>query len=368
MKPGWTRTLLALALGGVASPASAQADFIRYEALLSARIALEDFPPFNPTPLVPALRSEIREPDDLETAFNAWADMDSLENEVVQWLLADGMRRYQELALLSDGHCAPLFPALAARDLPRSLGYLPLLLTACDPSYVGPGDRKGIWALVDTNDSDDSAIEWLHVPAIASEQAIAQLENAWAAHPRAPIDALWAFLHQGRHPLGSLPPAPGASASFDEWITLYRVIARLLENFERPDRRGFWLDWWASWQPVDCPGPLTAQAIRANLGWNRRVQQTLMPWFESGALMCADWSELEWLLPPHRTEAWTDQIQSSSPPFPSFPTTTHRVLSGESLGGIARMYGVDLREIMEQNDLETSALRADQILQIPNLP
>jgi hypothetical protein len=149
---------------------------------------------------------------------------------------------------------------------------------------------------------------------------------------------------------------------------LYRVTARLLENFERPNLREFWLDWWATWEPVDCPGPLTAEAIRANLGWNRRVQQTFMPWFETGELTCADWTELEWLLPPKRAQAWADQMHSAPPLPPTFPTTIHRVLSGESLGGIARMYGVDLQEIMVQNGLSTSALQADQILVIPNLP
>lgn len=366
MKPGWTRTLLALAIGGFANHVDGQADFIRFDALVSARIALEDFPPFNPGPLSPALRTEIREPDELETAFNDWADLDSLENEVVQWLLADGMRRYQELALLSDGHCAPLFPALEARDLPRSLGYLPLLLTACDPSYVGPSNRKGIWGLVD--DAEGSTVEWLHVPEIATEMAIAQLEKAWAKHPDDPMVALWTFLHQGRHPLGTRPPAPGAAPSFDEWITLYRVTARLLENFKRPNRREIWLDWWATWEPVDCPGPLTAQAIRANLGWNRRVQQTFMPWFETGEVTCADWMELDWMLPPKRAQAWANQMHSSPPVPPTFPTTIHRVLSGESLGGIARMYGVDLQEIIVRNGLSTSALQADQILEIPNLP
>lgn len=366
MKPGWIRTLLALTLGGIPSLGTAQADFIRFDALVSARIALEDFPPFNPGRLSPALRNEIREPDELETAFNAWADLDSIENEVVQWLIADGMRRYQELALLCDGHCAPLFPALEARELPRSLGYLPLLLTACDPSYVGPGNRKGIWGLIDN--TERSTVEWLHVPEIASETAIAQIEKAWAAHPDAPMDALWTFLHQGRHPLGPRPPAPGDAPSFDEWITLYRVIARLLENFERPNRRVVWLDWWATWQPVDCPGPLTPEAIRANLGWNRRVQQTFMPWFESGKLTCADWGELDWWLPPNRAQAWADQTQSSPPLPPTYPTTSHRVLSGESLGGIARLYGVDLSEILALNGLTTSALQADQILEIPNLP
>lgn len=367
MKPGWTVPVFASACLMLAGDCQAQADFIRYDALVSARIALEDFPVFNPVPLGPAIRSEIREPDDLEAAFNRWADMDSLENEVVQWLLADGMQRFQELALLSDGHCAPLFSALEARGLPRSLGYLPLLLTACDPSYVGPGNRKGLWALPDDSETA-SPVEWFHVPEVASETALALLEEAWARHPDDPVNALWAFLHRGKHPLGPVAPTPGSAASFDEWITLYRVIARLLENFERPNRREIWLDWWATWQPVACPGPLTAASIRASLGWNRRVQQTFMPWFEAGELQCSDWNELEWMLPPKRAKAWKDQTQSSPPPASSFPQTTHRVLSGESLGGIARMYGVDLPEIMVLNGLTSPALQADQTLLIPNLP
>ncbi|PAP78462.1 LysM peptidoglycan-binding domain-containing protein [Rubrivirga marina] len=53
----------------------------------------------------------------------------------------------------------------------------------------------------------------------------------------------------------------------------------------------------------------------------------------------------------------------SRPAAPARPTT-HRVRSGEHLTGIARQYGVTVRQIMEWNDLDSDVLRVGQSLRV----
>jgi LysM repeat protein len=52
-------------------------------------------------------------------------------------------------------------------------------------------------------------------------------------------------------------------------------------------------------------------------------------------------------------------------PLPTVATTTYRVVSGDTLIGIAGRFQTTVKAIMDLNKLTTTTLRVGQVLQIP---
>ena len=347
-----------------------QADFQHYTRLFEARWTLQDLPTeFHQTRAIkPLLKNTILAPDELELAFEPWNDQDSMENVVMQWYLRDNMRNFQRMGWLYDGFGHPLRSELQKRNLPIAFACLPLMLTAGDASYVGPGGRAGLWALSTSEIEGNStnSMDRRHLIEWSNQFALDRLEAIHTQYPEDPLMVLWTYLHRGEHPLGSTPPEPGVSSAFDAWITLFRVTARLLENFNRPSARGEWILMWSSWETVSCPGHISRSFLRKHMGWNRRDQQTWMPAIITMDWDCDIWEQTELSLPPHLAARWNsiqwplnkDDIHSDWVPI------EHVVQPGETLGSIARLHGVSLTEIIDWNGLENTALQADQTLYI----
>lgn len=359
-----------LSIGGSINAVRSQADLIRFDALLDNRWMLGDVPDESRSlpAMQPVLRDSIAGPDALELAFAPWADLDSLENVVVQWMLGDGMANLQKLALLYDGFCLPLRSELEAAGLPVSMACLPLMLTACDPSYLGPGNRAGIWALPLAGNPPASCDRRHHLDD-ATAVALSKLMAYNEADEDDPLQVLWRFVRADKPDALSPHPQPLASKSFDEWITLYRVLVRFLENFERDDHRGTWLLEWSRHREVQCPGELNRTNLRHALGWDRRTQQTWIPWWRGEELSCDVWAACPVTLPAELASNWEEAFSHGVPSFDGvpFPEFVHRVAAGESLGGIARKYGVSVAEIVAMNDLANDGLQVDQTLLIPAL-
>lgn len=358
-----------LIIGTSRSRVQAQADFIRFNALVNNRWTLGDVPDEarNLPNLQPVLRDSITGPDALEIAFAPWEDMDSLENVAVQWLLGEGMENLQKLAWLYDGFCLPLRSRLDAVGLPVSMACLPLMLTACDPSYIGPSNRAGIWALSASADSAPTCDRRHHLDE-ATERALAALTQLNNTYVDDPLQVVWSFVRAGRPDAFNPHPQPLESKTFDEWLTMYRVLVRFLENFDREDHRGAWLLEWAKYEEVACPGELSRMNLRQELGWNRRDQQTWIPWWRGDVLTCEVWSDCPVTLPAQRAKSWLEAFSRGiSPESGGHPTTIHKVAAGETLGGIARQYGVLLTEIVAINNLDGDGLQVDQTLRIPAL-
>lgn len=349
----------------------AQADLVRFKTLFDNRWTLGDVPAeAQALPMLqPQLRDSIAAPDALEVAFAPWTAMDSLENVMVQWLLSDGMRNFQKMTWLYDGFCLPIRERLEMEDLPVSLACLPLMLTAGDPSYMGPGDRAGIWALPQVQGDVSQTCDERHQVDRATDVAIASLIEWSKVYPDDVLQVVWSFMRAASPEASQPHPEPQASKAFDEWLTLFRVLVRFLENFEREDHRGVWLLQWTNAEEVACPGPLNRTILRGELSWNRRQQQTWMPWWRGQALTCAVWDDCPVVLPRAQAAAWNDAFADGvqAADAVDFPETLHRVSAGESLGGIARLYGVSLAEIVSVNDLASEGLQVDQTLRIPAL-
>lgn len=356
-----------------AMEAHGQADFRHYTRLFEARWSLEDLPSKSreTQALKPILKDTILAPDDLELAFEPWNAQDSMENVVMQWYLKDNMRNFGRMGWLYDGFSQPLRSELRKRNLPIAFACLPLMLTAGDASYVGPGGRSGIWALplseIDHQSSD--SLDRRHLIQWSNHRALDRLEAIHAQHPDDPLMVLWTFLHRGQHAIGRNPPQPGDSPSFDAWIALFRVTARLLENFDRPSVRGEWILMWSRWKTVSCQGRISRSLLRKHLGWTRRDQQTWMPAIQTMEWDCDIWEGTELSLPPSLAVRWN----SLDWPLDGFEIPSdwgaieHVVQSGETLGSISRLHGVSLAEIVNWNGLQNTAIQADQTLVIPAL-
>ena len=350
---------------------SSQVDFARYRMLLEDRWTLADLPAEaqDHKPCTPVLKDSIVAPDELEIQFAAWEGMDSLENVVVRWILDDGMKNHQRLGWLSDGFCLPLTEMMSAEGLPPSLGYLPLLLTCADLSYIGPGDRRGMWALSSNEMEAPSCVDNRHLLEPANQLAGRRLIALAKAHPNDPLEVVWRFLRWSDSDAQDPHPNPGENQAFDEWITLYRVIVRLLENLERTSQRGKWLLAWSQWEEVTWHKDMSRRLLRQELGWNRREQQTFLPWWSGPLENCPDATRLVLALPADAAAAWRRSFGEGLPEETWSPSSLHlhEVRTGESLGLIARKYGVTLAEIMSENGMDEPALHAGQTLRIPDL-
>ena len=357
-----------------------QPDLTRWVQLIDQRAGYPDFAGFaerHPDAFVngavPHLAQEIGELDALENRLLAWENLPDLEDRAVQALLSDGMHRWQVLAALADLYLPEIQPLVDATGLPRSFAWLPALLTGFDYAYEGPGDRAGLWALdwpsaqilLDFTQPGTDPRMYVN---LCTEAAVTQLGVLAERFPAEPHRVLVAYV-KGPGYARNWSGTPGEDSALDEWLTLYRVVARLWENLERDRTTVAWVEDFSTWEQVPCPGPVDRVALVEWAGLDRRAQRTYLPWWTGTEVDCEAWEAAEVRLPRDLAQqlgeidwsAWTphrfaDYSQSS--------TTEHRVSSGDVLGLIARRYGVTVREIKEWNGLKTDLIQIGQTLEI----
>ena len=358
----------------------AQPDLARWIQLIDDRSAFPDFVAFESAHpeafqehAVPHLAHEIAELDALEQALMAWEDDPELEDRAVEALLGNGMRRWQVLSALADLYLPELAPRVEAAGLPPSVAWLPALLTGFDFAYEGPGDRAGLWALdwpmaQILLDTTTPGVDERMFVAPCTEAAVAQLAALHERFAGDPLRALVAYA-KGAGYARNWGGQPGDDPRLDEWLTLYRVVARLWENLERERRTVEWLADFSTWEMVACPGPVDRIALVERAGFDRRAQRTYLPWWTGDALDCSAWEAVEVKMPRDLAQQlaavdWSDWTPHSFGDYSQSSTIDHRVKSGEVLGIIARKYGVTVREIKEWNGLSNDLIRIGQVLEI----
>ena len=357
-----------------------QPDLPRWVQLIDQRAEYPDFAAFaeqHPEAFeegaVPHLASEIGELDALESRLLVWENLPALEDDAVQALLANGMHRWQIVAALADLYLPEIQPVVEAAGLPRSFAWLPALLTGFDYAYEGPGDRAGLWALdwpsaqILLDFSSNGTDPRMYVNQ-CTEAAVTQLALLTERFPGEPHRVLVAYV-KGPGFARNWKGVPGEDAALDEWLTLYRVVARLWENLERDRTTVAWVQDFSTWERVTCPGPVDRVALVEWAGMDRRAQRTYLPWWTGAAVDCETWEAAEVRLPRDLAQrfeevdwsAWTPHTFSD---YSQSSTTVHRVRSGDVLGLIARRYGVTVREIKEWNGLKNDLIRVGQALEI----
>ena len=359
---------------------SAQPDLSRWVQLIDLRAASPDFRSFErmhpeafEAGAVPHLASEIAALDALETALLAWEANPELEDQAVQALLANGMRRWQVVAALADLYLPEILPRLEATGLPQSFGWIPAMLTGFDYAYEGPGERAGLWALDWPSaqillDFSLPGVDPRMYAIPCTEAAATQLSLLAERFPNDPLRTLVAYA-KGPGYARNWGGKPGDDPALDEWLTLYRVVARLWENLERERTTYEWVAEFASWVAVPCPGPVDRVALVEWAGMDRRAQRTYLPWWTGSHVDCSAWEAAEVRLPRDLAQRfleadWEQWTPHAFPDYSQASTTVHRVNTGEVLGLIARKYGVSVAEIKGWNGLDSDLIRVGQALEV----
>ena len=376
----WLRlTLLAVCASGSLGMRS-QPDLPRWIQLIDQRAEYPDFAEFSARHpeafeenAVPHLAREIGELDALENRLIDWENLPALEDNAVQALLANGMHRWQIVAALADLYLPEIQPVVEAAGLPRSFAWLPALLTGLDYAYEGPGDRAGLWALdwpaaqILLDFTSDGTDPRMYVNQ-CTEAAVTHLAVLAERFPGEPHRVLVAYV-KGPGYARNWSGVPGEDAALDEWLTLYRVVARLWENLERDRTTVAWVEDFSRWERVPCPGPVDRVALVEWAGMDRRAQRTYLPWWTGSEVDCEAWEAAEVRLPRELAQRFREVDWSSWTPhtfsdYSQSSTTVHRVRSGDVLGLIARRYGVTVREIKAWNGLTNDLIRVGQPLEI----
>ncbi len=359
---------------------SAQPDLQRWVQLIDDRSTFPDFTAFEaahpeafPPDAVPRLAHGIAEMDALERALLDWEHDAALEDRAVEALLGNGMRRWQVIAALADLYLPELAPRVEAAGLAPAFAWLPAMLTGFDFAYEGPGDRAGLWALdwptaqilLDT--AVEGIDERMYVVA-CTEAAVAQLAALTERFPKEPLRVLVAYAKGAGYAM-NWGGQPGDDPRLDEWLTLYRVVARFWENLERERQTVEWLADFSDWEPVPCPGPVDRVDLVEVAGLDRRAQRTYLPWWTGAVVDCGAWEAAGVKMPRDlalqmRSADWSQWTPHSFGDYSQSSTIEHRVKSGEVLGIIARKYGVTVREIKAWNGLSNDLIRVGQSLEI----
>ncbi len=370
----------ALAVVCMALPLSAQPDLSRWIQLIDQRAEFPDFSAFEAEhpeafiqDAVPHLAQEIAGLDALEEQLLQWESLPDLENLALKALMDDGMRRWQIIGILADLYMPEIVPAVENVGLPSSFAWIPAMLTGFDYAYAGPGDRGGLWALdwpsaqILLDMSKDGVDERMYA-GMCTEAAVAQLSALSNRFPDDPLRVLVAYV-KGPGYGNNWSGEPGDDPLLDQWLILYRVVARLWENLERDRLTVDWIADFAGWEVVPCPGPVDRISMVEWANLDRRAQRTYLPWWTGAFVNCEDWNAAEVRLPSALAQQfnaveWNEWSPHLFEDYSQSHTSIHRVKSGEVLGLIARQYGVSVQEIKTWNALKTDLIRVGQELEI----
>ena len=269
---------------------------------------------------------------------------------------------------------------LREHGLPSQLSWLPLVESLFKVRALSHAGALGLWQFIRSTGQRYglSRDEWVDLrldPERSTDAALAYLADLHAAFGDWP-KALAAY-NCGE--AGVARRQRGAGGDYQDFWDLYerlpfetrRYVPRFIATLmilEDPGRYGLTL-----------PEPLTpastpvlvkvARAVDldrldAALGLEKGTLRELNPALRSGATPPRPW---DLAVPDGRQERVAAAVQALPEfkrPLPS--ATMHRVRSGETLGAIARRYGVSVRAIVAANGLRNAhRLRRGQVLRIP---
>lgn len=365
----------------------AQPDIDEWKILVDDRCAFPDFrllrvanPSLLPANPNPQLASRIPAPDALEEAFAPWSVLSEMEQDAMSAHRENGMKRWQHITALDDLYGPDIRTLLLHEGLPASFGFLPLLITGYDPTYVGPGNRAGLWGLTEQDARSlglriDSNIDERMIPERSTRAAISYLRQLRARFPGADHKVAVAFI-KGPSFATSWSGKPGNDALLDEWIALYRVVVRMQFNLEHPSVRFAWMDFMATWQPATCTSsPIGRAQLEALLGMDRRSQATFFPWWMGDSLDCVLLTRYPISIPPLFSQHWHRLQRDDFHMIPPQPISSngaarqkHVTRRGDTLHTVARKYGITPTELQQWNALKSGTLRPGLSLHVSPPP
>ena len=343
--------------------------------------------------LKPKLRSTIPEMDPLELALQAWTTDLELENECVQALISNGMERWQILQLLRGLYGIDIELALSEEDVPPSFQWLPILLSGYDHAFEGTSKRKGLWHL----SVEDSEKFGLHLNEMTDDRMLAfeataaateKIRRLYRRFPQSPERALVAYV-KGMAFATRWSGTPGFDRDLDQWLTLYRVVARLMVNIESTPFDMAWGQCLAQWEPIAYPGRIHREALFNVLGMTPTIQHELLPWWAGETLSELEFDNYAPLLPARWALLWNNRIDQLSAwtagseltvndrESPNYPVKTpiaeasydpcilHEVKAGDTLWNISQRHKGSTPENLAEINNIVDYIRIGQIICIP---
>ena len=292
-------------------------------------------------------------------------------DRALQRLLADGMLCFRLMEAAADRHRTEVETAFDQAGLPADWAMLPMALTGWNNAYYGPGRRAGPWAM-DMTSALSLGLEirrgWdeRHLPETMTPAAIAHAHKCADAFPGDPLRQIISFV-RGPQAARNLNVA-ALDAPLLEWLHLFRVILQVDRNFDWNDTHALWMLRAGELQRVVCSGSgpaffSLADTVPAIFGALRMEN----PWFTTDSIGF-NAARPELLVPISVGLRWSERDGfCNGRPAPRAParSVVHVVRPGEVLGGIARDYGVRIREIQLANQLKGDLIRVGQRLTVP---
>jgi len=343
----------------------------------------------------PKIKAAVPELDALELSLSPWARDLELEDECVQSLLEGNMFRLQILHVMQVLYASDIERALSQKNIPSSFQWIPILASSYNHAFKESNGHAGLWGLTraqadKANVLIDHRVDERMLPQEATRAAIELLDRLHRRFPMNPERVLVGFI-KGMPFASRWSGEPGYDEGLDEWLALYRVIARFMVNLEAPDFEGNWGGFLTTWRPVSCPN--NNKLLNGELGMTVDIQNQLLPWWTGADLTCSLLEEYQPYFPNEWAVRWdlsfekspaslgADTINNVMPnrgnsnsvlpetldAESKAPCFEHEVKKGDTLYNISRRFpGTTPATIAAKNRI-TDVIKIGQILCIPRL-
>ncbi len=280
-----------------------RADFVSFDAA---------YPDWFDSQATPTLKTQVPELDELETALQPWAIDAERENRCVQSLLEGNMLRLQIIRVLQGLYAPDLERELVLNEIPSSFQWIPVLASSYNHAFRGVNGHAGLWGLSEAQALKEGIARSGRIDermgiVESTRAAVAILDQLQRRFPMDPDRVLVGFL-KGMPFASRWSGQPGYDDELDDWIALYRVVARFMVNLDAPDFESAWGAELTTWRPVDCPGEIDNRQLTQVLGMSLDVQEQLFPWWIGQSLPCNTFEEFEPYLPRAWADKWDEQM------------------------------------------------------------
>ena len=267
------------------------------------------------------------------------------------------------------------------RGLPAEFALIPIVESWYRPAAIGPGGPAGMWQMIASTARNhgiriQSGYDGRLSPVASTDAALdylvdlsARFDGDWRATAMAynagEYRILRAFKSNGhRDASGERKLPQGLSRITYDYVAKLRALACLIA---KPERQGLELPRDARFVPLARlplpPGTNSLDQAALKLVVDARELRRLNPAYRGGRIPAG--APREVLVPAGPATLLAVRDLPDVPAPGEAPARSHRVRSGDTLSGIARKYGVPLRQIYRLNELNgRSVLQVGQQVQV----
>ena len=341
----------------------------------------------------PNIKDSIPELDALEIALLPWGEDPSLENRCVQLLLEGNMLRLQLLHVMKGLYGSDIIRGLHEANLHTSLQWIPILASSYNHSARFDSEHVGLWGLSKEQAQKmdvliDNTVDDRMLPQVSTAASIQLLDRLQRRFPENPERVLVGFI-KGMPFASRWSGLPGYDPYIDEWLALYRVVARFMVNLEAQDFEPNWGVFLTTWKPILCTKNVNRGEIQAQAKIPQKVQFQFLPWWQGSVLTCSIFEEYQPYLPEEWALKWnthfseqraenlpeketgddSNPIIGYQPDSSTLPAKSncieYRVKKGDTLYNIAQRFPGTTPENIALENSVTSLIKIGQVLCIP---